>query len=99
MKKEDALVRTTANGLIRLMIMWILNKRESLGYSIIKEIRRITGLKYHAGVIYPILYNLEDEGFIIGKWRKSGRRSIKDYSLTPEGISTLNGLKPFCLLP
>lgn len=95
MKREDALLRSTANGLMRLMIMWILDKREHSGYSILKEVQRITGLKYHAGVIYPVLYSLENDGLISGKWRMSGRRNIKDYSLTNDGVFALNKLKKF----
>ncbi|MCX8182176.1 MAG: PadR family transcriptional regulator [Candidatus Methanomethyliaceae archaeon] len=95
MKKKDALLRATANGLLRLMIMWILNKKEHSGYYIMKEIRRITGIKYHPGVIYPLLYSLEGDGLIAGKWRTSGRRNIKDYSLTPEGLSAFQTMKKF----
>lgn len=95
MKSKDALLRITANGLLRLMIMWILNKKEHSGYSIIKEIHRITGIKYHPGVIYPLLYSLEGDGLILGKWRASGRRNIKEYSLTPEGLSAFKAMKEF----
>ncbi|MGC8936988.1 MAG: PadR family transcriptional regulator [Candidatus Methanomethylicaceae archaeon] len=95
MKKEKNLLRLTANGLMRLMILWILNKKEHSGYSIMKEIQRITGLKYHAGVIYPLLYRLEGNGLISGRWRTSGRRNIKDYSLTPKGISAFNTMRKF----
>lgn len=95
MKREKNLLRITANGLMRLMILWILNKKEHSGYSILKEIQRITGLKYHAGVIYPLLYSLEDEGLISGRWRTYKRRNIKDYSLTPKGVSAFYTMKKF----
>ena len=95
MKGKDGLIRATANGLLRLMILWILNKKEHSGYSIMKEIQRITGIKYHSGVIYPLLYSLEIEGLIAGKWRTSGRRNIKDYRLTSEGILAFHTMKKF----
>jgi DNA-binding PadR family transcriptional regulator len=95
MKKKDALIRATANGLLRPMVMWILSKKAHSGYSTMKEIRRITGINYHAGIIYPLLYSLEGEGLITGRWRTSGRRNIKDYSLTPEGISAFKMIRKF----
>ena len=95
MKKKDALIRSTANGLLRPMVMWILSKKAHSGYSIMKEIRRITGIDYHAGIIYPLLYSLEAEGLINGGWRASGRRNIKDYSLTPEGVSAFKMIRKF----
>ncbi|MEM4216919.1 MAG: PadR family transcriptional regulator [Candidatus Methanomethylicaceae archaeon] len=95
MKGKDGLLRATANGLLRLMIMCILNKSERSGYSIMKEIQRITGIKYHSGVIYPLLYSLEGDGLIVGKWRTSGRRNIKDYSLTSDGMLAFQTMKKF----
>ena len=39
------------------------------------------------GMIYPLLRNLESEGYIDGWWDEPDRRSIKRYKITDLGLS------------
>jgi DNA-binding PadR family transcriptional regulator len=43
--------------------------------------------------IYPILHDLEEAGLIEGTWGSQGKRKIKYYEITDEGIQTLNRIK------
>ena len=63
------------------------------GYSITKEMMKLTERRLTSGVIYPLLYDLEEKGFIIGRWVEKGRRKIKYYSITEEGLKMLESLK------
>jgi len=90
---EEKLLRTTVKGLSRAIILWLLSRRKMCGYEIIKEIYNLTDLKFTSGVIYPILYELEEKGLIKGEWTSKGRRNIKYYSITKNGLNILENLR------
>ena len=58
----------------------------------LKEMQRITEQKFHPGIVYPLLYELEDELFITGEWVQKSKRRIKSYTITKKGIELLNRL-------
>lgn len=90
---EKELIKATIRGFSRAVILWLINQKPMSGYTIIKEIEKLTGQKFHAGIIYPLLYELEEDGFISGKWAQKGRRRIKYYSITEKGKQTLKRLR------
>lgn len=90
---EEKLLRTTVKGLSRVIILWLVSQKKMSGYMIIKEIHRLTDFKFTSGIIYPLLYELEEKDLIKGKWVKKGRRNIKYYSITEKGESVLNRLR------
>lgn len=69
------------------------------GYSVSRELERLTGWSFHSGVVYPLLYELEENGLIRGKWTRKGRRRIKYYSTTKSGIELLNRIKGYLEAP
>jgi DNA-binding PadR family transcriptional regulator len=89
---EEELVRGVIRNLSRLIILWILKQESRSGYSVLKEMQRITEQKFHPGIIYPLLYELEDEKFIVGEWSRKRTRRIKSYAITTKGIELLNHL-------
>ena len=89
---EEELVRGVIRNISRLIILWILNQKSRSGYGVLKEMQRVTGQKFYPGIVYPLLYELEDEGFIAGEWSRRGNRRIKSYSITERGIELLNRL-------
>ena len=90
---EEKLLRTTVKGLSRVIILWLVSQKKMSGYTIIKEIHRLTDFKFTSGIIYPLLYELEEKELIKGEWVKKGRRNIKYYSITEKGESVLNRLR------
>ncbi|MEN3034791.1 MAG: PadR family transcriptional regulator [Candidatus Methanosuratincola petrocarbonis] len=92
---SDRLLRSMTNGLIRAIVLSILEKGSLSGYLLMKEIKRMTGIAYHAGVLYPMLYSMEETGLISGEWVTKGRRRIKQYQLTGKGASALAKLRAF----
>ena len=89
---EEDLVKGVIRNLSRLIILWILNTNSMSGYSVLKEMQRITEQKFHPGIVYPLLYELEDELFITGEWSHKGIRRIKSYTITNKGKELLNRL-------
>ena len=92
-EEERDIVRTIVRGFSRVIILWLISQKPASGYSIVKEIERLTGQKFHAGIVYPLLYELEKDEFISGWWTQKGRRRIKYYSITEKGTKLLNQLR------
>ncbi len=92
-EEERDIVRAVVRGFSRAVILWLISQKPMSGYTIIKEIEKLTEQKFHAGIIYPLLYELEKDGFISGEWTQKGGRRIKYYSITEKGTQMLNQLR------
>ena len=80
--------------------MWLVSHEPRTGYQIKKEINRLTGKSPHVGVIYPLLYELEEKGLIKGIWtKKSKRRRLKYYHMTDKGKQVLVRLRNIFEMP
>jgi PadR family transcriptional regulator PadR len=54
------------------------------------EARSSGQLKFHVASLYPLLYRLEERGWLQGKWvEKPGQRRRRFYGLTAEGRRVL----------
>jgi DNA-binding PadR family transcriptional regulator len=54
------------------------------------ETRSNGQLKFHIASLYPLLYRLEERGWLQGRWvEKAGQRRRRFYSLTAEGRRVL----------
>jgi len=96
---ERDLIRATVRGFSRSVILWLVSQKPMSGYAVVKEMKRLTGERFHPGIIYPLLYDLEEKGLIAGKWIKKGRRRIKRYSVTEKGTKMLNRLRELFEMP
>jgi PadR family transcriptional regulator len=84
--------RELKKGSAELIILSIVEPRARHGYEISKliEERSAGRLKFHVASLYPLLYRLEERGWLQGKWvEKTGQRRRRFYSLTPEGRRVL----------
>jgi PadR family transcriptional regulator, regulatory protein PadR len=80
--------RELKKGSAELVILAIVEPRARHGYEIAKLIQERSGgqLKFHVASLYPLLYRLEERGWLHGRWvEKPGQRRRRFYSLTPEG--------------
>jgi PadR family transcriptional regulator, regulatory protein PadR len=74
------------------MVLSIVEARPRHGYEIGKLIETISGgqLKFHVASLYPLLYRLEERGWLQGRWvEKPGQRRRGFYTLTKEGHCAL----------
>jgi PadR family transcriptional regulator PadR len=76
----EKLIRTNKE----IVLLSLLAERPMCGYDLIKEILSRTDVFLGQGLIYPILYNLEDEGILRAEYSEDDKRS-KIYFLTHEG--------------
>jgi transcriptional regulator len=79
-------------GSAELLVLSLLEDQARHGYDISKliELRSDGVLHYHVTTLYPLLYRLEEKGWIVGKWvEKPEQRRRRYYSLTAEGRKVL----------
>ena len=79
-------------GSAELLILALVEERPRHGYEISKLIssRSEGALQFHVASLYPLLYRLEDRGWIEGRWvEKAGQRRRRCYRLTPMGRKVL----------
>jgi PadR family transcriptional regulator len=84
--------RELKKGSAELIILSIVEPRARHGYEISKliESRSAGQLKFHVASLYPLLYRLEERGWLQGRWvEKPGQRRRRFYSLTSEGRRVL----------
>lgn len=82
------LARELKKGSAELLILSLVETRARHGYEISKLIDQRSGGRLHfkVGSLYPLLYRLEERGWIAGKWvEKAGERRRRFYRITPDG--------------
>jgi transcriptional regulator len=87
-----ALDRELKRGSAELLILSLLDARPRHGYDLSKLIqaRSRGALTFHIDSLYPLLYRLEERGWIKGAWvEKAGERRRRFYKVTPEGRRVL----------
>ena len=87
-----ALDRELKKGSAELLILSLLDARPRHGYDLSKLIdaRSEGTLKFHIDSLYPLLYRLEERGWIKGTWvEKPDERRRRFYQLTAKGRRVL----------
>ena len=87
-----ALDRELKRGTAELLILSLLDARPRHGYDLSKLIYARSGgqLDFHIDSLYPLLYRLEERGWIAGNWvEKAGERRRRFYKVTAEGRKVL----------
>jgi transcriptional regulator len=79
-------------GSAELMILSLLEDQPRHGYDISRLIEQRSGgtIRFRVASLYPLLYRLEERGWVEGRWiEKAGQRRRRCYRLTPAGRRTL----------
>ena len=77
-----------------MLVLALLEEEPLHGYEIGKRIEARSGgkISFNAASLYPLLYRLEERGWIVGHWQqKSGERRRRFYRITAGGRRTLAG--------
>jgi transcriptional regulator len=85
--------RELKKGSAELIILSIVEARARHGYEISKLIEARSGgqVRFHVASLYPLLYRLEERGWLQGRWvEKAGERRRRFYHLTAEGRRVLS---------
>ncbi len=84
--------REWKKGSAELLILALVEDQPRHGYDICKLIEARSGgaLRFHVTTLYPLLYRLEKNGWIQGRWvEKPGQRRRRYYRLTAQGQKVL----------
>ena len=84
--------RELKKGSAELIILSIVEARPRHGYEISRliDVRSGGTLTFHVASLYPLLYRLEERGWLQGSWvEKPGQRRRRFYRLTTEGRRVL----------
>ena len=84
--------RELKKGSAELLILSLVEARPRHGYEISKLIdsRSEGAIRFNVASLYPLLYRLENRGWLQGKWvEKAGQRRRRFYRLTRDGRKVL----------
>ncbi|MBI1387304.1 MAG: PadR family transcriptional regulator [bacterium] len=90
------LKQSLTKGTVPILLLEILSGGEAYGYEIVKEIanRSAGALQFGQGTVYPLLYKLEEQGFVESS-RKSAEsgKERRYYQITESGLKHLESCK------
>lgn len=92
----ETLRRELKRGTIELVLLSLLKGEDMYGYQIVASLEERGGplFKLKEGTLYPVLYRLEDSGYI-DSYRDNPKRGVprKYYKLTHDGAMRLTAMK------
>ena len=97
LKEYDIKLLRSMKGFGKTMILWLISKDRIHGYELMTKMNEISPSAEETvrgpSKIYPVLHDLEEAGLIKGTWGAQGKRKIKYYEITNEGIQTLHRIR------
>lgn len=93
---RDDQIANFQRGVIALVVLALLRQKDMYGYELVQAMTARSGGKLvtQEGSLYPVLYKLEDAGFVSGRRVLVGKRMTRIYyHLEPEGIQHLEKLE------
>ncbi|MFA5577199.1 MAG: PadR family transcriptional regulator [Tissierellaceae bacterium] len=80
--------KISTTSFVKLYILHLLNEKPYYGNMIIDEIKSRMDNRWEPspGMVYPLLRDLERDGYISGWWDQPNKKSIRRYRITDEGI-------------
>ncbi|MCU0317271.1 MAG: helix-turn-helix transcriptional regulator [Fimbriimonadaceae bacterium] len=92
-EKHDLMAANLLRGNTGILVLAILRTGAAHGYAIASEIakRSENALSFKQGTLYPLLHELERDGFITSEWQiVEGERPRRVYTLTESGSKELS---------
>lgn len=86
---EAKFAQQLKKGVLDMLVLKLVMEKDTYGYEILQTLKQRGGMFFDLkeGTLYPVLYRLEDNGFILSSWKtEEGRNTPKKYySITHEG--------------
>jgi PadR family transcriptional regulator PadR len=93
---SDMLGTELKKGSAEFLVLSLLQHERRHGYELNKliEARSKGILTFHIASLYPLLYRMEDRGWIAGRWiEKAGERRRRFYAITAAGRHALDEMR------
>lgn len=84
--------RELKRGVLEMLLLRLVREEERYGYELLSLLEERSGglFQLKGGSLYPVLYRLEEEGFVEPRWETPDRGSPrKYYRVTPAGAEEL----------
>ena len=91
----ESLERELKRGTLELLLLRILADEPTYGYELVRRLGERSGGRFRIkeGTLYPVLYRLEDAGWIAPQWSQPARGvPRKYYRLTDSGAGRVQQL-------
>ncbi len=87
--------KISTTSFVKLYILHLLTEKSYYGNEMIDEIKSRLDNKWEPspGMVYPLLRELESEGYILGWWQEPDKRSIRHYRITDNGFEHFKRIK------
>ena len=84
---ENRFDREMKKGVLEMLVLHLICGRPAYGYELLSRLRE-GGFDLKEGTLYPILYRLEDDGFIASAWSSGEGKAVpkKMYRATEAGL-------------
>ena len=82
-------------GIMSLVLLSLLHKEDMYGYQLVQETKNLSGgrITTQEGSLYPVLYKLQEKGYISDRKVLVGKRMTRVYyHLEPSGFAYLQTL-------
>ncbi len=94
----EGIQRQMKKGVMEILVLFLLKDNDLYGYQIIQELSRKSRgyFQIKEGTLYPVLYRLEDGGYIESYWEQpQEKRQVprKFYRITWEGRDALKSMQ------
>lgn len=83
----EGFVDRTVRNFLDLFVLDLLRAFPRHGYDLMQRLGDRTGTRVSPGTVYPLLYELEAQGLILGKWANPVYRDRRVYSITGKGLT------------
>ncbi|MCR1898084.1 PadR family transcriptional regulator [Irregularibacter muris] len=94
-RNRNAVLKISTTSLVKLLILNFLSKKDYYGNQLIETISKTFKDKWEPspGMIYPLLRDLEEKGYIKGWWREPDKKTIRYYKITDQGLEYFKIIK------
>lgn len=89
------IVQRITRNFLDILILRFTQTEPMWGYKIIKKTESLFGIKIRHGALYPLLNQLETNGYVRSKKTTKGGRVRKVYEITPKGIQFVDAYYDF----
>ena len=90
---EEKFAQQLKKGVLDMVVLKLISRKQTYGYELLQELEQQGEgfFQLKEGTLYPVLYRLEDSGFIEASWKMSEGRTApkKYYQITEEGKKQL----------
>ena len=87
---EDRLLQQLKKGVLEMLVLEIICREPTYGYELMTRLKQQSKdlFTLKEGTLYPILYRLEDDGFITAAWSVGEGKTApkKIYTATEKGL-------------